>query len=373
MQTELCKKLGIEYPIFAFTHCRNVVAAVTNTGGIGVLGAVGFSPKQLEIELNWIDEQVGGKPYGVDVLIPQKYQGKGETDAAKLQQQISASIPQSHRDFAKKLCDNHGVPPLPPDLKHKDRLSATEATSLPLIDVALKHDNVKLIANALGTPPAEITKKVQDSGRLIGALCGAPRHAVHHVNAGLDFIIAMGTEGGGHCGDVSSVVLWPEVVDIAGDVPVIAAGGIGTGRQIAAALAMGAQGVWTGSIWLTVTEADTPEPQKECYFEAGSRDTVRSRSVTGKPVRQLRNKWTESWDAPGNPESLPAPLQGMAIGEAQKRMMRYPDKAKGLAPAICGQIVGRMNETVTARDKLIEMVTEYVDATEHLASLIPDV
>lgn len=372
MQTDLCKKLGIEYPIFAFTHCRNVVAAVTNAGGIGVLGAIAFDAEQLEIELDWIDQQVGGKPYGVDVLIPQKYEGKGETDVAKLQARISAAIPQGHRDFANKLCDDFGVPPLPPEIKYEDRLSSTEATSVPLIDVALKHDNVKLIANALGTPPPDVVKKVQDSGRLIGALCGAGRHAVHHVEAGLDFIIAMGTEGGGHCGDVSSIVLWPEVVDVAGDIPVIAAGGVGTGRQMAAALAMGAQGVWNGSIWLTVAEAETPQSQKESLFEAGTRDTVRSRSVTGKPVRQLRNAWTEAWDAPGNPESLSAPMQGMAVGEAQKRMRRYPDKAKGLLPSPVGQIVGRMNETVTARDKVMELVTEYVDATEHLASLMPD-
>lgn len=373
MQTELAKRLGIEYPIFAFTHCRDVVAAVSNTGGFGVLGAAGFSPEQLEIELKWLDEHVGENGYGVDVIIPAKYEGKGEKDAGKLAAKISAAIPQEARDFANQLCDEAGVPELPADKPYKDRLGMTEATSTPLVDIALKHDKVKLIANALGTPPAEVIKQVQDSGRLIGALCGAPRHAVHHVNAGLDFIIAMGTEGGGHAGDISSVVLWPEVVDIAGDIPVIAAGGVGTGRQMAAALAMGAQGVWCGSIWLTVKEAATPPAQVESYLKAGTRDTVRSRSFTGKPVRMLRNKWTDAWDAPGNPESLGAPMQNMAVGEALERMRRHPDKSQDVFFSPGGQIVGRMNSTPAARDLLMDIVNEYVDTTERLAALMPDV
>ncbi len=247
MQTELCKKLGIDFPIFAFTHCRDVVAAVSKAGGIGVLGAVGFTPDQLEVELNWIDEQVGDNPYGVDVIIPNKYVGQEEKDKEKLQVMISASIPRSHREFADELLDAHGVPRLPENKKVEDRLLMTEATSTPLIDVALKHDKVRLIANALGTPPAETIKRIQDSGRMIGALCGSPHHAKRHVDAGLDFIIAQGGEGGGHTGEIGSIVLWPEVVDIAGDIPVIAAGGIGSGRQMFAAMATGAQGIRCGS------------------------------------------------------------------------------------------------------------------------------
>ncbi len=371
MQTDLCKKLGIEYPIFAFTHCRDVVAAVTNAGGIGVLGATGFNAEQLEVELNWIDERVGGKPYGVDVIIPTKYVGKGEQDPDKAMAMAKAAIPQKHRDFVANLCDENGVPNLPEDKPFEDRISMTDATSTPLVDVALQHDNCKLIANALGTPPAHVIKQVQDSGRMIGALCGKAKHAQYHIDAGLDFIIAMGGEGGGHCGDVSSIILWPEVVKLAGDIPVIAAGGVGSGQQMAAALALGCEGVWCGSIWLTVAEAATSDPSKKSMFDASSDDTVRSKSFTGKHVRMLRNNWTDAWDSSDNPDPLGAPMQGMLTSQATARMREYPSKSQDIFFSPVGQIVGTMNETIAARDLVMELVTGYLDSTERLSSLLP--
>ncbi len=371
MQTEFARRLGIQFPIFAFTHCRDVVAAATNAGAFGVLGAVGFSPEQLEIELRWIDDHVGGRPYGVDIIIPQKYEGMEEKDAEKLRQLISARIPTGHREFARMLLKEAGVPELPPGTVLEDRLSMTEATSGPLVDVALRHSNVRLIANALGTPPLDVIKQVQETGRLIGALCGHPRHARRHAEAGLDFIIAQGGEGGGHTGELGSIVLWPEVIEIAGNIPVLAAGGIGSGRQMAAALAMGAQGVWCGSIWLTVDEAESSPATKESLFRAGSSDTVRSRSFTGKPVRMLRNKWTEAWDAPGNPESLGAPLQMMVAGEAMVRAGRYPEKAQDIVCTPVGQIVGRMNQPQSSRELILEIVRDYLDAVERLNAIEP--
>ncbi len=371
MQTDLCRKLGIEFPIFAFTHCRDVVAAVTNAGGFGVLGAIGFSPKQLQIELDWIDGEVNGKPYGVDVVIPNEYAHKDETDPEKLLTLISAAIPQGHRDFAEELLDAHGVPRLPEDERVSDHLTMTEATSAPLIDVALKHENVKLIANALGTPPAHIIKQIQDSGRMVGALCGSPKHAKYHVEAGLDFIVAQGGEGGGHCGEIGSTVLWPEVVDLAGDIPVIAAGGVGSGRQMYAALATGAQGVWSGSIWLTVAEAESSETRRELLLDANSSDTVRSKSFTGKFARMLRNGWTEAWDSGNNPESLGPPMQMMAVGSALRRMNKHPQQAKNLMFVPVGQIVGRMNRTMGAREQVMEIVEEYLDTHERMSALMP--
>jgi NAD(P)H-dependent flavin oxidoreductase YrpB (nitropropane dioxygenase family) len=371
MQTEFARRLGIEFPIFAFTHCRDVVAAVTNAGAFGVLGAIGFSPEQLEVELRWIDEHVGGKPYGVDVIIPQKYEGMEERDAEALRRLLSSRIPPGHREFARRLLAEAGVPELPGGAPATDRVSMTEATSRPLVDVALRHPNVKLVANALGTPPAEVIEEVQGAGRLVGALCGSPRHARRHVEAGLDFIVAQGGEGGGHTGELGSIVLWPEVIEIARDVPVLAAGGIGTGRQMAAALAMGAQGVWCGSIWLTVDEAETPPATRASLFRAESGDTVRSRSFTGKPVRMLRNRWTEAWDAPGNPESLPAPLQWMVAGEAMRRAERHPEKAQDVAFTPVGQIVGAMRQPRSSRDLVLELVEDYLDAVERLKALEP--
>ncbi len=372
MQTALAEKLGIDFPVFAFTHCRDVVAAVSNSGGFGVLGAVGFHPDQLKVELDWIDEHVGDKPYGVDVIIPNRYQGQEEKDPEKLKALISAAIPRGHREFADELLDAHGVPRLPKGQWADDRLSMTEATSAPLVDIALEHPNVRLIANALGTPPPEIIRQIQDSGRMVGALCGSPKHARRHVEAGLDFIVAQGGEGGGHTGEIGSMVLWPEVVDIAGDVPVIAAGGIGSGRQMYAALSLGAQGVWCGSIWLTVAEAASGDVERELLLAAGSADTVRSKSFTGKYVRMLRNAWTEAWDSGNNPQSLDAPMQMMAVGNALARMRKYPEKAKDLLFVPVGQIVGRMNQTIGAREQLMDIVEEYLEVHERMCALMPD-
>ena len=370
MHTELCDRLGIEFPIFAFTHCRDVVAAVSNAGGLGVLGAVGFSPEQLKVELEWIDEHVGDKPYGVDIVIPGKYEGMGEMDAAKLESDLEAMIPAETREFAKRLFAEHGVPELPDEQQAPGLLGWTLATASPLIDEALSHDKVKLIANALGTPPAEVIDDIHHSGRMVAALCGSAHQALKHKEAGVDIVIAQGTEGGGHTGEVGSMVLWPEVIDAVAPTPVRAAGGIGSGRQIAAALALGAQGVWAGSLWLTVEESDVPPAQKQSLLEAGSRDTVRSRSWTGKPCRMLRNDWTEAWESPDNPKPLGMPLQFMVTGEMVARASQYADKAQEVAFNPVGQIVGRMDQVRKTKDVIYDLVQDTIEATERLDRLM---
>jgi NAD(P)H-dependent flavin oxidoreductase YrpB (nitropropane dioxygenase family) len=369
MRTELCEQFGIDLPIFAFSHCRDVVAAVSKAGGLGVLGAVGFSPEQLEIELRWLDEHVGDRPYGVDIVIPGKYEGMGEIDPAKLEAQLRAMIPQTHREFAARLLREHGVPEMPPEDRHHELLGWTAATAAPQVEVALSHPRVALIANALGTPPAEVIDEVHAKGRRIAALCGSPRQALKHKEAGIDVVIAQGTEGGGHTGEIGSLVLWPQVIDAVAPVPVLAAGGIGSGRQIAAALALGAQGVWTGSIWLTVEEAEAPPAQRESYFHATSKDTVRSRSFTGKPCRMLKNDWTDAWEKAGNPEPLGMPLQGMVTMDAVQRTHRYADVAQAVAFNPVGQVVGMMNQTESVKALVYRLVEEYLEASERLQRL----
>jgi NAD(P)H-dependent flavin oxidoreductase YrpB (nitropropane dioxygenase family) len=372
MRTELCEQLGIEFPIFAFTHCRDVVAAVSQAGGFGVLGAVGFTPEQLEIECKWIDEHVGDKPYGVDIVIPGKYEGMGELDPAKLQEQLQALVPEQHRKFASAVLTDHGVPELPTDEERRDELLGwTEATATPQVEVALQHEKVRLIANALGTPPKDVIDHIHDSGRLVAALCGRAAQAVKHKQAGVDIVIVQGTEGGGHTGEIGSLVLWPEVIDAVAPTPVLAAGGVGRGRQMAAALAMGAQGVWTGSIWLSVEEAEAAPEQIESYLTATSSDTVRSRSWTGKPCRMLRNDWTDAWAGEDAPEPLGMPLQGMATAEPMTRVHRYPKAAQRVAFNPVGQIVGTMNEKLPVREVIYNLVSEYVDALDRLNTLQP--
>jgi NAD(P)H-dependent flavin oxidoreductase YrpB (nitropropane dioxygenase family) len=373
MRNQLCEKLGIDYPIFAFTHCRDVVVAVSKAGGIGVLGAVGFSPEQLKTELEWIDAHIGDKFYGVDIVIPQKYEGMGEMDPAKLEATLQAMVPQEHHDFAARLLSSHGVPEWPDKNDKMGLLGWNEAIATKLVDVALEHPRCRLIANALGTPPADIIKRIQDSGRLVGALCGKVKQAISHKKAGLDFIIAQGGEGGGHTGDVGSIVLWPQIIDAVGDTPVLAAGGIASGRQMAAAMAMGAAGVWTGSLWLTVEEAEAEPAQKESLLKATSEDTVRSRSWTGKPCRMLKNEWTEAWADPKNPQPLGMPLQGLVTADAIRRTHKYAavGDCQKVAFNPVGQVVGMINHIESSRDVVFRMLSEYVDAVERVNAMLP--
>lgn len=370
MQTDVAKKLGIEFPIFAFTHCRDVVVAVSKAGGLGVLGAVGFTPEQLEVELDWIDEHIGDGVYGVDIVIPGKYEGMGATDADKLEADLKALIPDAHREFVQKLLADHEVPEIPEDEKMRELIGFGTAIAGPQAEIALGREKCVLLANALGTPPADVIDDVHARGKLIAALCGSAAQAARHKAAGVDIVIAQGTEGGGHTGEIGSVVLWPEVLDVLGDTPMLAAGGIGSGRQMAAALAMGAQGVWTGSLWLTVAEADVPPAQMQSYFDATSKDTLRSRSWTGKPCRMLRNEWTDAWEDPENPKPLGMPMQFMLTSNAVQRGHAYPEQAKDVQFNPVGQIVGRFEKMRPSRDVIFEMVSECIEATERMNNLM---
>ncbi len=370
MHTAICDELGIEFPIFAFTHCRDVVVAVSKAGGFGVLGAVGFTPEQLEIELNWIDEHIGNHPYGVDIVIPSKYEGMDSHQSAdQLTDTLRSMVPQEHLDFARKILADHGVPIDDSNDSALQLLGWTEATATPQVEVALQHSKMTLIANALGTPPSDMIKHIHDSGRKVAALCGSPSQARKHADADVDIIIAQGGEGGGHCGEVGSIVLWPQVVNEVAPRPVLAAGGIASGQQIAAALAMGAEGAWTGSQWLMVEEASNTAVQQAAYAKASSRDTVRSRSFTGKPARMLRNDWTEAWEQPGNPEPLGMPLQYMVSGMAVAATQKYPNETVDVAFNPVGQVVGQLTKVEKTSAVIQRWVQEYLEATGRLEEI----
>lgn len=367
-KTALCERLGIEFPVFAFTHCRDVVAAVSNAGGFGVLGAAYFTPEQLKRELDWIDAQVGGKSYGVDIILPQGQHGLDEADPAKLQEKLIREIPKAHFDFAEELLTRHGVPPWPDSDDPIRMLGWTASTTLPLLVESLRHERVALIANALGTPPPDIVAQIHASGRLVAGLCGTPAQAIRHRDAGTDIVVAVGAEGGGHVGEIGSIVLWPQAVDAVSPLPVLAAGGIGNGRQIAAALAAGAQGVWTGSLWLTVEEAAAQPAQRESYLKARSEDTVRSRSWSGKPSRVLRNAWTEAWESDAAPVPLGLPQQGLVSADAMRRTERYAGVANAQAVACspAGQVIGQLNQVESCRQVMQRLMEEYVAAVDSL-------
>ena len=373
MKTPVTEMLGVEYPIFAFSHCRDVVAAVTGAGGFGVLGAVAHTPEQLEADLNWIDEQTHGLPYGVDLLMPRKFVGAGSGGMDRTS--LRDMIPAEHRAFLDDLLNRYGIPPSQPAPaaaasarapgQQRAALQVDPKSMAPLIDVSFRHP-IKLLASALGSPPEWLVQDAHQRGIKVAALAGAVKHARAHAAAGVDLVIAQGTEAGGHTGDVSTLVLVPQVVDAVAPIPVLAAGGIATGRQMAASLALGAAGVWCGSVWLTTRESETPPAVKERMLAASSEDTVRTRSFTGKPCRVLRSEWTSAWEAPGAPDPLPMPLQSMLSDRPRRRVEAVAERpgspaAELLSPFI-GQVVGQLNAVRPARQVVLDMVEELVDA-----------
>jgi len=364
--------LGVEFPICAFSHCRDVVAAVTNAGGFGILGAVAHSPERLQNELTWIEEQTGGKPYGVDLLLPPKYVGaeQGGIDA----KQARALLPEEHRTFVEDLLARYGAAaPIDKPRAPSGGLNISPKGYEPLLDVAFAHD-IRLVASALGPPPADLVERAHDQDVLVAALAGTTQHARRHAAAGVDLIVAQGTEAGGHTGEVATMVLVPEVVDAVSPTPVLAAGGIARGRQVAAALALGAEGVWCGSVWLTTEEAETPPVVREKFLAATSSDTVRSRSMTGKPARMIRTAWTDEWERPDSPEPLGMPLQTALVAEPQMRINRaaaHPGaKARELATYFVGQVVGSLDRVRPARSVVLDMVEEFIDTVGQLESLV---
>ena len=371
MKSAVCEMLGIEFPLLAFSHCRDVVAAVSRAGGMGVFGAVRYSPEQLREELTWIDDHCGGKPYGVDLIVPNRFEGKGEkrdtTDLIK-------TLPQSHREFISGVLQAHDIDSDALDEAENGRLNFArnleEAGAADMLDVAFSFP-IRLIANALGTPPRVMIDQAKSRDVPVAALVGTRVHAVAQIAAGVDILVAAGGEAGGHCGDISTMVLIPEVVSVAGDTPVLAAGGIVTGRQMAAAMAMGAAGAWCGSVWLTTVEAEPSPVIKEKLLSATSSDTVRSRSRTGKPSRQLRSSWTDAWEQ-GGQAPLPMPLQSLLVEPALLRIDKLAQSghagARDLATYWVGQGVGLMNQEKTTAAVVQEFKADFLDACERLTA-----
>jgi NAD(P)H-dependent flavin oxidoreductase YrpB (nitropropane dioxygenase family) len=381
MRTAITEMFGIDVPILAFSHCRDVVAAVSKAGGMGVLGAVAHSDRQLEIDLAWIENEIGDRPYGIDLIVPAKYAGSDEGGMSL--DDLVAMIPDEHRAFVDDILQRYQVPDLPADDREGRSMYGSDGAAPfsanradPQLEIALAH-RPALVVNALGPPPAHMIERVREEGRRVGALAGAAQHAQRHVNAGVDVIIAQGSEAGGHTGEIGTMVLIPEIVDAVGEAAaVLGAGGIGRGRQMAAAMALGAQGVWCGSVWLTTEEAETHPAVKQKFLAASSADTVRSRSRTGKHARQLVTAWTEEWDRADTPDPLGMPLQPILVDDAIRRIDRAAHQegtgANQLANYFVGQIVGAMNESKPAARVVYEMIEEFIESVERLNTQLND-
>lgn len=363
IRTSLTEEFGIEYPIFAFTPSKAVAAAVTRAGGLGVLGAVRYNdPAELDAVLDWMDANTDGKPYGVDVVMPNKVPTEGtQTD-------IEALIPEQHRAFVSRTLDELGVPPLEADGSNAAGvLGWLHSVAQSHVEVALKHRPV-LIANALGSPPKDVIDQVHEHGIKVAALAGSVKHARSHVDAGVDIIVAQGGEAGGHTGEVATLVLVPEIVRaLDGSAPVLAAGGIGDGSQLAAVIGMGAEGAWMGSRWLTASEYAEDggsQAMQKALVAASSSDTVRTRIYSGKPARLLKSKWTDAWDAEGAPDALPMPLQNILVAEAHQRISASQDPEVVAMPA--GQIIGSLEGVVPVAETMANIVSEYQQALDRL-------
>ncbi len=373
MQSPVCDLLDIEFPLLAFTHCRDVVVEVSKAGGLGVLGAAGYSAEELEVELSWIDEHIDGKPYGVDLIAPNSLSAT-DTDTAADQ---AAQVPREHKDYALNILARHDIDGSDvyrdSGIRNTGFLTSNQAGNI--IDVAFSHP-IKLIANALGVPPRYMLEMGKERGVAVAALVGAKEHAVRQVEAGVDILVVSGTEAGGHCGEVSTMVLVPEVCQAVegSDAVVLAAGGIVTGRKMAACMAMGAHGAWTGSMWLTTSEAETPPIIKEKYTQASSRDTVRSKYRTGKYSRQLRSPWTEAWESEEAPKPLPMPIMSQVSEPALAKIGKLAEGnhagARQLATYWVGQGVGLMNDVQDTRTVVREFMADYLQAVERLGSTL---
>jgi NAD(P)H-dependent flavin oxidoreductase YrpB (nitropropane dioxygenase family) len=377
MKTPICDMLGIEFPLLAFSHCRDVVAAVSRAGGFGVLGATGHSPQSIRQELKWIDHHVEGKPYGLDVLIPENMATAGEHNVTY--NSLKTRVPERHREFTHDLLEKAGVTLAERQVREDAPQPFDPDNAMAVLEAAFEHP-IRLIANALGVPPHEMIEMGKRHGVPVAALVGAKEHAIRQVNAGVDILVAQGTEAGGHCGEVTTMVLIPEVIRAIRpirDVPVLAAGGIMTGAQMAACMAMGAAGVWTGSVWLATPESETSEIFREKMIEASSRDAVRTRSRTGKPARQLRSSWTEAWERdPTSPGPLPMPIQSLisenALRSADRAAAAGNVKAREMVTYFVGQGVGLIDGVRSAGQVVQDFKADFLEAVERLEGLIAD-
>jgi NAD(P)H-dependent flavin oxidoreductase YrpB (nitropropane dioxygenase family) len=344
---------GIEYPIFAFSNEPRVVAAVSRAGGLGVLGTGTCSAGELDKRLHWLDGEAPGR-YGVDILFPVI---TDELDVSEIEQQI----PAENRQFVDKIISDLGIGALSDEGRklYGEGHILTNRWAAELASVALGH-SICAFATALGPVPAELFAALRERDVKVIGMTGSPGQARRQLAAGADVIVAQGTEAGGHTSEVTTMVLVPQVVDAVAPTPVLAAGGIGSGRQMAASLALGAEGVWTGSMWLLTTEHGLDPILRDRLLAASSRDTVRTGALTGKPVRMLRNRWYDLWQSDTAPPPLPAPLQGILVRPALSAALEH--RVGDAMGTPVGQIVGMMDSVQPAASMIESMAAECLAA-----------
>ncbi len=360
MKTKFTDMFGLEYPIVAFTHCKDVAVAVSEAGGLGVLGELMRSPDEIAQDIQWMKDRLGSKPFGVDLVFP------ASVPPTVNMEDLEAQIPQEMRDFVAGIRQRHNIPETKPPAPGETRRGISSGgllsqdASRRQLDAVLE-SRVPFIASGLGSP-AFILDAAHERGIKIGGLIGKTRQARREIEAGVDVIIAQGYDAGGHTGEIGTFTLIPQVVAIAGDTPILLAGGVGTGRHLAAALCLGASGVWAGTLWLTTKESDMDILVKEKIIAATEEDTVRTRCLSGKPARILRTAWSDEWEAPGAPKPLPMPLHGIATSEIT--MAIHENRVESMLGSPAGQVIGAIHEMLPCREVIFDMVSEARDVLE---------
>jgi len=306
LQNALTEKFGLKYPIFGFAHSIDVICALAEAGCFAVYGATRDTPEEIEERLALIRKRIGNRPFGVDLVMP-----RGMPEFADKQAVID-ELPEAHKDFVKGIYDKYAIPPATKPGMRSRFLRSDEITNQQVRKVL--ESDVDIFACGIGMPP-DVVAEAKHGGKTTLALVGHPRHAQAAIRAGADLLVAQGHDAGAHTGPIGTFSLVPQIVDVAGDVPVLAAGGVATGRHIAASFALGAQGVWMGTAWLTSHEHALHEKVVAKLLAAGSDDTVISRANSGKTFRQIRTAWSEEWARPDAPKPLQMPHQDMLIGD----------------------------------------------------------
>ena len=356
LHTKLCDSLGIEYPIIAFTHCKDVVAAVINAGGFAVMGETHHTPEEIEADIKWIREKVGDKPFGIDLVFPASVPPMGSIE------ELVSKIPTEQREFTEDIKKRYELP----EPKNKPELYElgwmTQDVPRKQLEVVLD-EKVAVLASGLGSP-AFILEAAHARGMQVWGLIGKPRQAKRELEAGVDAIIAQGSDAGGHTGTIGTFSIVPEVVAMAGDKPVIAAGGITTGRHLAGAIALGAAGVWTGTLWLACRESDRDMVIKEMIINAKVDDAWYSDCVSGFTMRTLRSKWHEEWARPDAPRAAPAPYQLLLFAEIKQSAVDWG--IESFMTEAAGQGVGFIDSMKPARQIVFEMVDEAIAVFEEI-------
>jgi NAD(P)H-dependent flavin oxidoreductase YrpB (nitropropane dioxygenase family) len=347
LQTSLGKRLGVKYPIFSFAHSIEVTAAVSNAGGYGVYGATRDTPEEIHERLNLLRQMVGDKPFGVDLVLPR---GMPPTDDRAV---IEAELPEQHREFVKGIYEKYNVPKASgPGMR--SRFVRSEEMAQQQIRAVLESD-VDMFACGIGAPVDAVSQAKAD-GKLTLALVGSPHHAQSALASGADLLVAQGYDAGAHTGQIGTFSLVPQIVDMAGDVPVLAAGGVATGRHIAASYALGAAGVWMGTVWLGTQEHGLSEILQQKLLAAGSLDAVISRADSGKTLRQIRTAWSEEWAAKDAPAALKMPYQDILVGDLLGAIDEHQVEPLMHYPA--GQSIAYVNELRSVADVMAELVAD---------------